>query len=120
MNTLKNSVRLTGFLGSAPEVRTFGNDKSLARVAIATNERYRNQDGEWLTDTQWHNLVFWGRKAVFASESLSKGTEVSIEGKLVNRQYVDKDGVTRYNTEITVNEVLILTRSDKGSSEKKQ
>ena len=117
MNTLKNSVRLTGFLGSAPEMRTFGDDKSLARVSIATNERYRNQKGEWLTDTQWHNLVFWGRKAVFASESLYKGTEVSIEGKLINRQYVDKDGITRYSTEINVNEVLVLTRSDKASKD---
>ncbi len=113
MNTLKNSVRLTGFLGSAPEVKSFGNDKSLARVSIATNERYRNQQGEWVTDTQWHNLVFWGRKAIFASESLSKGTEVSIEGKLVNRQYQDKNGVMRYSTEVNVNEVLILTRSEK-------
>lgn|SRR5690606_10611367 len=113
MNTLKNSVRLTGFLGSAPEVKSFSNDKSLARVSIATNERYRNQQGEWVTDTQWHNLVFWGRKAIFASESLSKGTEVSIEGKLVNRQYQDKNGVMRYSTEVNVNEVLILTRSEK-------
>ncbi len=112
MNTLKNSVRLTGFLGNAPEVKTFGDDKSLARVSIATNERYRNQQGEWITDTQWHNLVFWGRKAVFASESLFKGTEVSIEGKLVNRQYVDREGNTRYSTEITVNEVLVLNRRE--------
>lgn len=113
MNTLKNSVRLTGFLGSAPEVKNYGEDKSLARVSIATNERYRNQQGEWVTDTQWHNLVFWGRKAELASGSLTKGIEVSIEGKLVNRQYVDKDGITRYSTEINVNEFLVLTRTDK-------
>ncbi len=110
MNTLKNSVRLTGFLGSAPEMKTFGDDKNLARVSLATNERYRSQEGEWMTDTQWHSLVFWGRKAIFAAENLFKGTEVAIEGKLVNRQYVDRDGNTRYSTEITVNEVLILNR----------
>lgn len=110
MNTLKNSVRLTGFLGSNPEVKTFTNNRSLARVSIATNERYRNGQGEWVTDTQWHNLVFWGRQAVFAEKSLTKGSEISIEGKLVNRQYVDKEGVTRYVTEINVNEVLQLNR----------
>src|SRR5690606_41971362 len=95
MNTLKNSVRLTGFLGSNPEVKTFSNDKTLARVSIATHERYRNGQGEWITDTQWHNLVFWGKQALFAQKSLSKGSEIAVEGKLVNRQYVDKDGVTQ-------------------------
>jgi len=109
-NTLKNSVRLTGFLGSNPEVKTFANNRSLARVSIATNERYRNGQGEWVTDTQWHNLVFWGRQAVFAQKSLTKGSEIAIEGKLVNRQYVDSEGVTRYVTEINVNEVLQFNR----------
>lgn len=113
MNTLKNSVRLTGFLGSAPEMKTFGGDKNLARVSLATNERYRNQQGEWMTDTQWHSLVFWGRKAVFAAERLSRGTEVCVEGKLVNRQYVDREGNTRYSTEINVNEVLVLNHPHK-------
>jgi len=110
MNTLKNSVRLTGFLGSNPEVKTFSNDKTLARVSIATHERYRNGQGEWITDTQWHNLVFWGKQALFAQKSLSKGSEIAVEGKLVNRQYVDKDGVTRYVTEINVNEILQFNR----------
>lgn len=108
MSTLRNSVRLTGFLGGAPEERTFGEDKSLARVSIATNERYRDQQGEWHTNTQWHSLVFWDGLAKYAVEHLQKGTEVSIEGKLVNSQYVDKEGVTRYSTEVKVNEVLAL------------
>ncbi|MGK6352639.1 single-stranded DNA-binding protein [Parapedobacter sp. DT-150] len=110
MNTLKNSVRLTGFLGSDPDVKTFTNNRNFARVSIATNERYRNSQGEWVSDTQWHNLVFWGRQAVFAQKSLTKGSEICVEGKLVNRQYVDKDGVTRYVTEVNVNEVLQLNR----------
>ncbi|SEL78323.1 single-stranded DNA-binding protein [Parapedobacter koreensis] len=110
MNTLKNSVRLTGFLGSNPEVKTFGNNRNFARVSIATNERYRNSQGEWVSDTQWHNLVFWGRQAVFAEKSLTKGSEIAIEGKLINRQYVDKEGTTRYVTEVNVSEVLLLSR----------
>ncbi len=110
MNTLKNSVRLTGFLGNSPEIHTFNDNKSVARVSIATNVRYRNSQGEWVTDTQWHNLVFWGKQAVFAEKSLNKGSEIAIEGKLVNRQYVDKAGVTRYITEVNVNEVLQFNR----------
>ena len=110
MTALKNSVRLTGFLGGSPEMKTFSEHRSLARVALATNERYRNGQGEWVTDTQWHLLVFWGRKADFAQKALTKGSEISIEGKLVNRQYVDKEGATRYVTEVNVKEVLQLNR----------
>lgn len=110
MSTLKNSVRLTGFLGNKPDIKRFGDNKSLARVAIAVNERYKNQAGEWLTDTQWHNLVLWGKQAVFAEKSLEKGSEVSIEGKLINRTYVDREGITRYITEIIVNEVYKVNR----------
>ncbi|WP_262248915.1 single-stranded DNA-binding protein [Parapedobacter soli] len=111
MASLKNSVRLTGFVGRAPELKTFGENKNLARVSLATNERYRNEQGEWATNTQWHHLVFWGRQAAFAEKSLTKGSEIAVEGKLVNRQYVDKDGITRYVTEVNVKEVLQLNRS---------
>lgn len=113
MNSLKNSVRLVGFLGNDPEIKKYGDNKSLARVSIATNERYKNKEGEWVSDTQWHNLVMWGSQAVFAEKSLEKGSEIAIEGKLVNRAYLDKEGVTRYYTEVVVNEVLTFTRKDK-------
>src|SRR5690554_2921867 len=113
MNSLKNSVRLVGFLGNDPEIKKYGDNKSLARVSIATNERYKNKDEEWVSDTQWHNLVMWGRQAVFAEKSLEKGTEIAIEGRLVNRSYLDKDGITRYYTEVVVNEVLSFTRKEK-------
>ena len=110
MASLKNSVRLTGFLGRNPEMKTLNENTTLARVSLATNERYRNDQGEWATNTQWHNLVFWGRQAAFAGKALTKGSEIAIEGKLVNRQYVDNDGVTRYVTEVNVKEVLQLNR----------
>lgn len=112
MNTLKNSVRLTGFLGNDPEMKKFGENKSMARVSIATNEYYKNGQGEWVTDTQWHNLVFWGKLAVFAGESLTKGIEIAIEGRLINRSYADKDGVQRYVTEVVVNEVQQFPRKE--------
>jgi len=106
MNTLKNSVRLVGNLGMDPEVKSFDNDRKLAKIAIATNETYKNDKGEKVTDTQWHNLVLWGAQAKLAEQILRKGDEIAIEGKLASRSYVDKDGVKRYVTEVVVNEFL--------------
>jgi single-strand DNA-binding protein len=106
MNTLKNSVRLVGNLGMDPEVKSFENDRKLAKIAIATNETYKNDKGEKVTDTQWHNLVLWGAQAKLAEQILRKGDEIAIEGKLASRSYVDKDGNKRYVTEVVVNEFL--------------
>ena len=109
MNTLRNSVRLVGNLGMDPEVKSFDTNKKLARLSIATNDRYKNDKGERVTDTQWHNLVFWGAQAKLAEDFLKKGDEVAIEGKISNRSYVDKDGIKRYTNEIIVNEFLKIT-----------
>ena len=106
MNTLKNSVRLVGNLGMDPEVKSFDNNRKLAKIAIATNESYKNDKGEKITDTQWHNLVLWGAQAKLAEDLLKKGDEIAIEGKLASRSYVDKDGNKRYVTEVVVNEFL--------------
>ncbi|WP_426668618.1 single-stranded DNA-binding protein [Mucilaginibacter sp. McL0603] len=106
MNTLKNSVRLVGNLGMDPEVKSFDNNKKLAKIAIATNETYKNDKGEKITDTQWHNLVLWGAQAKLAEDLLRKGDEIAVEGKLASRSYVDKDGNKRYVTEVVVNEFL--------------
>ncbi|MDO3627241.1 single-stranded DNA-binding protein [Mucilaginibacter sp. BT774] len=106
MNTLKNSVRLVGNLGMDPEVKSFDNNRKLAKIAIATNEIYKNDKGEKVTDTQWHNLLLWGAQAKLAEEILKKGDEIAIEGKLASRSYVDKDGNKRYVTEVVVNEFL--------------
>jgi len=108
MYALKNKVQLIGNLGNNPEIRTIESGKKLARFTMATNESYRNAKGEKITETQWHNLVAWGKVADIAAQYLSKGTEVAIEGKLVNRNYTDKDGNKRYVTEVHVNEVLML------------
>jgi single-strand DNA-binding protein len=108
MYALKNKVQLIGNLGGNPEIRTTESGKKLAHFSVATNETYRTSKGEKVTETQWHNLVAWGKVAEIAEQFLSKGSEVAIEGKLVNRNYTDKDGNKRYNTEIQVNEVLIL------------
>jgi single-strand DNA-binding protein len=108
MYALKNKVQLIGNLGNNPEIKTLDGGKKLARFSVATNEVYRNTKGEKVTETQWHNLVAWGKVAEIAEKYLSKGSEVAIEGKLMNRTYNDKDGVKKYFTEVQVNELLML------------
>ena len=106
MNSLRNSVRLVGNLGMDPEVKSFDNNKKLAKLSLATSESYKNDKGEKVNDTQWHNLILWGAQAKLAEQILRKGDEIAIEGKLASRSYVDKDGNKRYVTEVVVNEFL--------------
>ena len=108
MYALKNKVQLIGNLGNAPEIRTLEGGKKMARFRMATSESYRNLQGEKITETQWHSLVAWGKVAELAEKYLVKGSEVAIEGKLVNRNYTDKAGVKKYVTEVQVAEVLLL------------
>lgn len=108
MYALKNKVQLIGNLGNAPEVKNTESGKKLARFSIATNESYRNADGEKVTETTWHNLVAWGKVADIVEKYLNKGSEVAIEGKLISRSYTDKKGVKKYITEVQVNELLML------------
>jgi len=108
MYALKNKVQLIGNLGNAPEIRTTETGKKLVKFSVATNEIYRNANGEKIKETQWHNLIAWGKLADIAEKYLLKGSEVAIEGKLINRNYTDKEGNKKYITEIQVNELLLL------------
>lgn len=108
MYALKNKVQLIGNLGGKPEIKNFDGGKKMARFSVATSETYRNAKGEKVTETQWHNLVAWGKVAEIAEKYLDKGSEVAVEGKLTSRTWNDKDGVKRYITEVQVNEVLML------------
>jgi len=108
MNNLKNKVQLIGHLGMNPEIKNLDASKKLAKFSIATNDSYKNAKGEKIEDTQWHNLIAWGKTAEIIEKYLKKGNEVAIEGKLTNRSYDDKDGNKRYITEIVVNELLML------------
>ncbi len=113
MYTLRNKVQLIGNLGNAPEVKTVTGGKKMARFNMATNETYRNAKGEKVTETQWHTVVAWGKVAELAEKYLAKGSEVAIEGKLINRNYTDKDGVKKYITEVQLNELLLLGDKNK-------
>ena len=108
MSNLKNSVQLIGRLGKDPEVRTFDSGKKQTSFTIATNETYKNQKGEKVEDTQWHNLVIWGKLADVAGQYLKKGSEVAVQGKLVYRSYETAAGEKRHVTEINVNDLVML------------
>lgn len=112
MNALKNKVQLIGYLGADPEIVTTSGDKKLAKFRLATNESYKNADGQIVKETQWHSLVAWGKVATLAEKLLSKGTEVLVEGKLINRSYTDKAGATKYISEIQVFDLLLLRKKD--------
>ena len=108
MYALRNRVTLIGNLGAIPDVKNTENGKKLARFSIATDEVYQNASGEKVTETQWHTLVAWGKIAEVAEKYLEKGSEVAVEGKLVHRNYLDKEGNKKYVTEVQVNELLLL------------
>lgn len=111
---MRNKVQLIGNLGNAPETKEFNGNGKVARVSMATSERYKNAKGEMVTETTWHNLVIWGKTAENAEKLLKKGSEVLIEGKIVNRSYEDKDGNKKYISEIRVDEFMVLGGRDAG------
>ena len=108
MNTLRNKVQLIGNLGQDPEIINLESGKKLARFTLATNESYKNTNGEKITDTQWHQIVAWGKTADIIEKYVVKGKEVAIDGKLTTRTWEDKDGMKRYTTEVVCNELLML------------
>ena len=110
MNTLRNKVQLIGNLGNSPEIITLESGKKLVKFSIATNESYKNSQGEKVTDTQWHNVVAWGKTAEIVEKYVTKGKEVAIEGKLTHRSYDDKDGNKRFITEVVANELVLLSK----------
>ncbi len=107
---VKNKVQLIGNLGQDPEIKTFDGDKKLAKFSIATNEIYTNNKGEKVKETQWHNIIAWGKTAGVAEKILRKGVEVLIEGKLITRSYTDKAGIKKYITEIEASEIVLFTK----------
>ena len=111
MNALRNSVRLIGHLGDNPKVRKLDSGKTVANFSVATNEIYRDSEGNKQSETTWHRLVAWGKQAEIVENYMKKGSEVAIEGKLANRAWEDKNGEKQYTTEIVVNSILLLDKA---------
>lgn len=111
MNTT-NRVQLTGNLGAKPEIKTFDDGNKLARFSMATSEEYTTKKGEKVTDTQWHFITVKGKLVDLIEANLDKGSHVSVDGKLVTRNYVDKNGNKKYITEVVANDVLIKQKEN--------
>lgn len=110
MSKLRNRVHLIGNLGKDPEVKELESGKKVAKLSIATTESYKNAKGERVSDTQWHNIVAWESKAGIVEKYMKKGDQIAVEGKIVNRNYEDKNGQKQYVTEIVANEFLLLEK----------
>ncbi len=107
MASLNNKVHLIGNLGKDPEIKDLDNGRKLARFSLATTEYYKNEKGERIDETTWHNLVLWNGLAGVAEKYLSKGKQIAVEGRLVNREY-EKDGEKKWITEIIVSQMRML------------
>ena len=110
MRNLRNKVQLIGNAGSSPKVQESKNGNKYAKLSLATNNNYTNKDGEKVKETQWHPIVFWGKKAEIAERYIQKGQEVFIEGSLNYRSYESDEGEKKYVFEIVSNDLLLLNK----------
>ncbi|MFN0015369.1 MAG: single-stranded DNA-binding protein [Saprospiraceae bacterium] len=109
-----NKVTLIGNLGGDPEVRRLEGGTPVARFSLATNESYKDKDGNFQTNTEWHNVVVWRDLAERAEKSLKKGVLVYVEGKITYRKYTTQEGQERYVTDIVANNFRMLERRESG------
>ena len=112
-----NKVILIGNLGSDPEIRYTGSGTAVCNFSLATSESYKDRDGNQVENTEWHRIVAWARLAEICGEYLKKGRQVYIEGQLQTRQWEDKDGNTKYTTEIKAREMQMLGSRDGGGGD---
>lgn len=110
-----NEVTLIGHLGADPEVRRLENGTAVGRFSLATNESYKDKDGNWQTTTEWHNVVVWRDQAERAETVLEKGALCFVSGKISYRKYTDKDGIERQVTDIVSDRFRLLEKNKVGS-----
>lgn len=106
-----NKVILIGNLGKDPDVMTLESGVKFANIRVATNESYKNKDGNWVEQTEWHNVVLW---RWLAEKNIIKGDTVYVEGKLRTRSWDDKDGNKRYTTEVVAEKIIKINRTQEG------
>ncbi|OFX70975.1 MAG: hypothetical protein A2X12_06480 [Bacteroidetes bacterium GWE2_29_8] len=105
-----NKVILIGHLGKDPDIKIIDNGTKIAKMSIATAERFKDKNGNLGEHTEWHNLIMWRNLAESADKVLKKGSQVYVEGKIRNRNWLDKEGNKRFTTEIEVDEFVILSK----------
>ena len=108
MNSLRNRVQLIGRLGSDPEIRNLEKGNKMAKFSLATSESNVAKDGKKTEETQWHNLVVWGKLSEVCEKYLKKGKEVVIQGRLTYRNWEDKNGSKHTSAEIVMTEMLFV------------
>jgi len=108
MNSMRNRVQLIGNLGQDPEIKTLDSGKKVVHFTMATNEDYKNGEGQKISETTWHNITAWNGLAETAGKHLKKGRQVAVEGRLTYRTYEDKKGVTKNITEIVLDNLVLL------------
>ena len=112
-----NKVILVGNLGKDPEIRHLDNGIAVANFSLATTESYTNKQGERVNQTEWHNIVLWRGLADVAEKYLKKGNSIYLEGKINTKKWEDKEGVTRYSTDIIADKMTMLgSKSDNSNS----
>ena len=112
-----NRVQLIGNLGKDPEIKYTPSGTAVAKLTIATNERFKDKGGEWQDRTEWHNVVLWQRLAEIAGEYLKKGGKVYVEGRLQTRSWDDKTtGQKKYMTEVVASDLILLSGRGEGGS----
>lgn len=112
-----NKVILIGNLGQEPELRYTGSGTAVCNMRLATNESYKDADGNMVDKTEWHSVVAWSRLAEICGEYLKKGSQVYFEGSLQTRSYDDRDGNTKYVTEIKAREMMMLSGRGEGGGD---
>ncbi|RAV30365.1 single-stranded DNA-binding protein [Sinomicrobium soli] len=108
MNAIRNKVQLIGRLGQDPEYVSFKDGNRIARFPLATDDSYKDRDGQKVDRTHWHNIVVRGGLVNVVESYVNKGKEIAVEGKLTTRSWEDSNGQRHYITEIQCNELLLL------------
>ena len=115
-SNLNNKVNLIGHTGSTVELINFESGSKKASVSLATSDSYKNSKGEYVKQTQWHNIIAWGRNAELFAKAISKGDQVIIDGTLQYRSYTDKSGLERFVTEVVLIDFMKAGKSDKSKA----
>ncbi len=114
MNSLRNKVQLIGNVGMDPQTISLEGDNKLVKFSMATNETYKNNKGEKVTDTQWHQIITWGKTADFVENHITKGKHIALEGKLQTRSYETEHGEKHQVTEVVARDIMFLNgKADK-------
>ena len=113
MNALRNSIQLVGRLGIDPVIKSTVKGSKMAQLRLATNEVYKNAQGEWVENVLWHNLVVWGTHLTqIVEQRCAKGSQIMIEGMLTYRDYEDKEGQKKIVAEVKVRQLQVLGKSN--------